>query len=68
MIYKAKDKERLDSIVYSYYGSLISFEKILEENIKINPDFPVILKAGQQVILPDIKITEHFEETKALWD
>jgi phage tail protein X len=68
MIYKAKDNERLDSIVYAYYGSLMPFEKILEANLKANPDFSVILKAGDDVALPDIKIAPPVEEAKALWD
>ena len=68
LYYKAKDGERLDSIVYACYSSLLPFEKVLGENLKENPDFPVILKAGDDVMLPDIKIEPPTEEAKALWD
>lgn len=51
MIYIAKDGDRLDKIVYEYYGHLRYFEEVLMLNFKLKP----VLKAGDMVILPDIK-------------
>lgn len=61
MIYIAKDGDRLDKIVYEYYGHLRYFEEVLMLNFKLKP----VLKAGDMVILPDIK--EKKEELKSLW-
>lgn len=40
--YIAKDNERLDSVVYRFYGSLEYFSMVLEANPKLNP----LLKKG----------------------
>ncbi|PSM51375.1 phage tail protein X family protein [Campylobacter blaseri] len=63
MIYKAKENERLDSIVYRHYGGLKHFELVLEINAKLG----VKLKAGDRVILPEIKEKEEIKELKSLW-
>lgn len=49
--YIAKDNERLDSVVYRFYGSLEYFSMVLEANPKLNP----LLKRGDVVILPAIE-------------
>ena len=59
--YIAKDNERLDSVVYRFYGSLEYFSMVLEANTKLNP----LLKRGDVVILPAIEKKESKEE--ALW-
>ncbi|EIQ8758108.1 tail protein X [Campylobacter coli] len=56
-IYIAKNNERLDSIVYKHYGTLLYFNQ--------NPRLEPLLKTGDKVILPSIKIKESKE--KALW-
>ncbi|EKK1160804.1 tail protein X [Campylobacter coli] len=60
-IYIAKNNERLDSIVYKYYGTLLYFNQVLLANPGLEP----LLKTGDKVILPSIKIKESKE--KALW-
>lgn len=60
-IYLAKNGERLDSIVYKHYKSLDFFDQVL----KANPKLGAILKTGDRVILPEIKIKESKEKT--LW-
>lgn len=62
MIYKAKDNERLDTIVFRHYGHLRFFEQVLAVNPKLKP----ILKAGNVVILPEIKENLVKEQAK-LW-
>lgn len=61
--YKAMDGERLDIIVFRHYRNLSVFEKVLEINAKCEP----ILKAGEAVILPEIK-DEPIIKENALWD
>ncbi|MBE3022950.1 tail protein X [Campylobacter sp. 7477a] len=61
-IYIAKDNERLDTIVYKYYGTLANFTEILAFNSGLN----TILKAGEKVFLPEIK-TEVVKREKTLW-
>lgn len=63
MIYRAKDGERLDIIVFKHYGHLRYFEQVLELNAKCEP----ILKAGDVVILPTIKENLTKKELKSLW-
>ncbi|RXJ80820.1 phage tail protein [Aliarcobacter skirrowii] len=62
MIYIAKDNERLDSIVYKHYKTLEVFETVLSFNTHLNP----ILKAGDKVFLPDIKVEKNPKE-QSLW-
>ena len=62
MIYKAKDNERLDTIVFRHYGHLRFFEQVLAVNPKLKP----ILKAGNDVILPEFKEVKSKEQAK-LW-
>ena len=62
MTYIAKDKERLDNIVYKHYKTLEVFETVLSFNSHLNS----VLKAGDKVFLPEIKI-EKKDETVALW-
>nr|DAX24684.1 MAG TPA: tail protein [Caudoviricetes sp.] len=62
MIYKAKDNERLDTIVFKHYGHLRFFEQVLAVNTKLKP----ILKAGDTVILPEFKEVKSKEQAK-LW-
>ncbi|CUU82909.1 tail protein X [Campylobacter hyointestinalis] len=61
-IYIAKDKERLDSIVYKHYGTLENFTEILAFNSHLNS----VLKAGDRVFLPEIKAKVTKKE-KTLW-
>ncbi|TKX29526.1 tail protein X [Campylobacter estrildidarum] len=60
-IYIAKNNERLDSVVYKHYGTLLYFDQVLRVNPRLNP----ILKTGDKVILPEIEIEEDKEEV--LW-
>ncbi|ECW8954956.1 phage tail protein X family protein [Campylobacter lari] len=60
-IYIAKNNERLDSIVYKHYGTLLYFNQVLLANPKLEP----ILKAGDKIILPQLEIKE--DKEKALW-
>lgn len=60
-IYIAKNNERLDSVVYKHYKTLLYFEQVLLANPKLYP----LLKIGDKVILPNIEIQENKEET--LW-
>ncbi|EJQ2687820.1 phage tail protein [Campylobacter sp. 108] len=60
-IYIAKNYERLDSVVYRHYGTLLYFDQVLLANPKLEP----LLKTGDKVILPNIEIQENKEET--LW-
>lgn len=62
MIYIAKDNERLDYIVFKHYKTLAVFEKVLVFNSHLNS----ILKAGDRVFLPEIKIEEKKKEL-SLW-
>ena len=55
--YIAKDNERLDSVVYRFYGSLEYFSMGLEANPKLNP----LLKRGDVVSLPAIEKKERIE-------
>lgn len=59
--YTAKDGDRLDSIVYEHYGTLDCFSEVLAFNTKLNE----ILKAGDVVLLPQVKIKE--KRLKSLW-
>lgn len=49
-VYLAKDNERLDSIVYSHYGTLEIFKEVLGCNPKLTNK--PILEAGDKVYLP----------------
>lgn len=49
-VYTAKDGERLDSIVYSHYGTLGVFGEVLSANPKLTNK--PILEAGDKVYLP----------------
>lgn len=61
-IYIAKDKERLDSIVYKHYGTLENFTEILAFNSHLN----AVLKVGDKVFLPKIK-TKTTKKENTLW-
>lgn len=61
-IYIAKDKERLDSIVYKHYGTLENFTEILAFNSHLN----AVLKVGDKVFLPEIK-TKTAKKENTLW-
>jgi phage tail protein X len=50
--HRAYEGERLDEIVYGYYGTLEVFEEVLAYNARL----PVILQDGDIVKLPEIKI------------
>nr|DAT62861.1 MAG TPA: tail protein [Caudoviricetes sp.] len=63
MIYKAKDGERLDQIVYRHYGHLQFFEGVLE----LNPKLEIVLKAGELVNLPEFDETKIPQKQVALW-
>ena len=63
MIYKAKDGERLDQIVYKHYGHLGYFETVLE----LNPKLEIILKAGTLVNLPEFNEEKIPQKQVALW-
>lgn len=58
----AKDKDRLDQIVYEIYGSLDNFEQILE----LNPNLSLILRAGDRIKLPD-NLKEQESKEEQLW-
>lgn len=60
--YIAKDNDRLDTIVYQHYGTLDFFPLILD----INSQLPPLLKAGDVVFLPEVRLDENKEEN-ALW-
>jgi len=53
--YIAKEGERLDVIIYAYYGSLTAFEEVLGKNIHLANK--VELNLGDIVYLPNIKQT-----------
>lgn len=61
-LYKAADKDRLDTIIYRHYGHLRFFEQVLA----INPKLDTVLKAGDVILLPEIKETTLKEQAK-LW-
>lgn len=61
-VYIAKDGDRLDTIVYAHYGHLRFFEQVLAVNPKLKP----VLKAGDAVVLPEIKENLAKEQAK-LW-
>lgn len=63
MIYKAKDGERLDQIVYRHYGHLRYFESVLE----LNPKLEVVLKVGELVTLPELSEEKIPQKQAALW-
>lgn len=63
MIYKAKDGERLDQIVYRHYGHLRYFESVLE----LNPKLEIVLKAGTLVNLPELNEEKIPRKQAALW-
>ena len=63
MIYKAKDGERLDQIVYKHYGHLGYFETVLE----LNPKLEIVLKAGDSVTLPELSEEKIPQKQAALW-
>lgn len=63
MIYKAKDGERLDQIVYRHYGHLRFFEAVLE----LNPKLEIVLKAGDSVTLPELSEEKISQKQAALW-
>ena len=62
-----QENKRLDEIVYSYYGSLEHFQKVLE----LNNITKVFLNLGDVVELPDIEELEdkkeEFSEIGGLW-
>ena len=47
--YIAVDGDRLDSIVYKYYGTLEPLERVIALNVQL----PAILRTGDRVILPE---------------
>ncbi len=63
----AEENKRLDEIVYSYYGSLEHFQKVLE----LNNITKVFLPLGDVIELPDIEDLEDekdkFSEVGGLW-
>ena len=63
----AEENKRLDEIVYSYYGSLEHFQKVLE----LNNITKVFLDLGDVIELPDIEDLEEkkdeFSEVGGLW-
>ena len=61
---KAKKNDRLDSIVFEYYGSLENFGKVLEANVHLQNK--VILNDGDIVYLPFFEKVAK-KEVKALW-
>lgn len=61
-IYIASDAERLDAIIYKHYGTLENFAEILAFNSYLNS----VLKAGDRVFLPEIKVKE-IKSEKTLW-
>ena len=63
MIYRSKDGERLDQIVYRHYGHLQFFEAVLE----LNPKLEIVLKAGELVNLPEFDETKIPQKQVALW-
>lgn len=62
--YIAKDDERLDSIVYSHYGTLNVFQSVLETNSHLLNK--KILNAGDIVLLP--KINTSIKTLDDLWN
>lgn len=64
-IYTAKDGDRLDSIVFNHYGTLKAINEVLRHNKHLLNK--AVLKAGDEVMLPDIKIKQDIKESKALW-
>lgn len=61
-IYRAKDGDRLDKIVYKHYGNLRVFERVLELNANLKEH----LKSGDIVKLPEIE-KEPIIKENALW-
>lgn len=60
--YIAKDDDRLDTIVYKYYGTLDVFAEVLS----VNSHLDAILNAGDIVYLPEITIQAD-NKANALW-
>jgi len=52
MTYVAKEKERLDVIVWEHYESLEMFERVLVRNIHIVKSL-MLVEQGDVVFLPD---------------
>jgi len=53
-IYHAKDGERIDQIVYDFYGSTIAVKQVLEDNPHLLGK--VTLNAGDKVLLNEFKV------------
>jgi phage tail protein X len=64
--YLAKDGERLDQIIYKYYGSLVFFDKIIDQNTHLMDK--LVLDSGDVVFLPQINFNQKETKVAALWD
>ncbi len=65
--YRAADGDRLDTIVFKYYGSIEAY--IMESVMDANPHLldKIVLSAGDIVYLPEIETGPTETTTKALW-
>lgn len=60
------DEERIDNIVYRYYGRVDVLQTVLE----FNPHLLSVslLQAGDRVYLPEIALNNQYNEIPTLWD
>ena len=66
LIYKAKDGDILDYVCWKHYGNIAGVtEKVLELNRHLE-DADAVLKAGTEIILPEITIQKQ-DQIVRLW-
>jgi phage tail protein X len=69
-IYHAKDGERIDQIVYEFYGSTLPVKQVLEDNPHLLNK--VTLNAGDKVLLNEFEVNpiDNLPTSRgvALWD
>lgn len=61
----ATQGDRLDQIIYAYYGTLDVMNKVMMSNVHLMPK--PILDTGDKVYLPDISVPEQSESGVSLW-
>ena len=67
MIYKTKDGDVLDEIVFRYYGKTAGFvERVLEMNRHLS-DLGSVYRADVAIVLPDLGREEEKKEV-TVWD
>jgi len=66
MIVEVLQETRYDYMVFTHYGNLDHFEKVLEINKHLV--HKLVLEAGDKVELPEFEEIEKTTQIKALWD